>query len=343
MADEMAIRAALNEEEPLDPERPIVDPHHHLWDWPPHEGPAMWMEPFLLQDLLGCIRASGHNVTHTVFVDCGFMYRQEGPEEMRPIGETEAVNGVAAMAASGRYGPCRVAAGIVSSADLLLGERVIPVLEAQIAAGNGRFKGVRTPVAHSKTGMYAQPPGPEGEGIMLDPDFQEGVRALGKLGLSYDFWCVHAQLGEAAALAAACPDTLLILNHMSTPQSMFVEPFAGGSDFAEWRDGHSALAQCPNVAVKLGGLGVNFCQPVGHRGPTYSSAELEPRWRPYVETCIEIYGPDRCMFESNYPPDCAKASYGAVWNTFKRITSGYSEDERSALFSATAKHVYRLG
>jgi predicted TIM-barrel fold metal-dependent hydrolase len=332
-----------DEEAPLDPARPIVDPHHHLWDFPPAaDRPTMWIEPFLLPDLLSTIGASGHNVTHTVFVDCGFMYRQDGPEAMRPIGETEAVNGVAAMAASGRYGPCRVAAGIVRSADLMLGERVAPILEAHIAAGNGRFRGVRTHVIHSGIGMYGLPPDPGGEGIMLDPAFREGVRALGRLGLSYDLYCAHRQLDEAVALAAACPDTLIVLDHMSTPQSMFAARFADSEEFGAWRDGHVALAERANVVVKLGGLGVNFCEVVGHLGPDYSSAELAPRWAPYIETCIELYGPDRCMFESNFPPDRAKASYGAVWNTFKRIVAEYSEAEKTALFSGTAMRAYRL-
>jgi predicted TIM-barrel fold metal-dependent hydrolase len=270
------------------------------------------------------------------------MYRQDGPEEMRPIGETEAANGVAAMAASGRYGPCRVAAGIVSTASLMLGEGAAPVLHAHIAAGNGRFRGVRTPVAHSRTGMYAQPPTPDGQGVMLEQNFQEGVRTLGRLGLSYDLWCAHPQLPEASVLASTCPETAIILNHMATPQSMFEKPFADESDFAEWREGIAELAKRPNVFIKLGGLGVNFCHAIGDRGSPFSSAELAPRWGPYIEASIEAFGPERCMFESNYPPDSAKASYGAVWNTFKRIVGSYSEDEKSALFSATARRAYRL-
>lgn len=329
-----ATRAEWNEEAPLEPDRPIVDAHHHFWD---HDRPSDFMT-FLLPEMLSVIRNAGHKITHTVFMECHAMYRKDGPEELRCVGEVEFVNGIAAMAASGRYGDCRVAAGIVGSADLALGDRVTPVLEALIAGGNGRFRGVRPWVAYSDKGLVGRPPNTLIAHAMADPAFRDGVRALGRLGLTLEIWCLRTQLDEAAELASACPDTTMILNHLASPH--FRNPSA--DDIAQWRSGLRQLAERPNVRVKLGGLGTNVDGPMEFRRGHRHSEDLASAWRPYIEAGIAAFGPERCMFESNFPPDGTTCSYGALWNAFKRITRDYSDDEKSLMFSGVAKSVYRL-
>jgi predicted TIM-barrel fold metal-dependent hydrolase len=269
------------------------------------------------------------------------MYRQDGPEEMRPIGETEFANGMAAMSASGRYGDCRIAAGIVGRANLRLGESVAPVLEAQIAAGNGRFRGIRMPTAYAEMNLFGRRADPAVRGLMMDAAFRAGVRALGRLGLTLDVWCLHPQLGELADLASACPQTVIILDHLGTPLLSDSEPQRNAEVIASWRVGVIELARRPNVRIKLGGLGMNLNAPLGGDRGAARSSQLAFRWRPYIETCIEAFGPARCMFESNFPADSA-CSYGALWNAFKLIAAAHSNDEKNMLFSGTAENVYRL-
>jgi L-fuconolactonase len=321
-------------EETLEPELPICDPHHHLWD---HPGSR-----YLLDEVLADV-GSGHNVVSTVFVECGSMYRCDGPAEMKPVGETEFVQGIAAMSASGRTGPCRVARGIVSHADLTLGERVRPVLEAHRAASPNRFRGIR----HA-TGWHASPeirnshsqPGP---GLMLDPTFREGFAALAELGLSFDAWFYHEQLGEFVDLAGAFPEAVIVLDHFGGP--LGIGPWAGRQDevFAAWKEQVSRLRDLPNVHFKLGGLNMKINGFGWHRRerpPT--SDELVEATARYYEHCIETFGAERCMFESNFPVDKLSLSYGVLWNAFKKIAAGASEDEKHALFYATAERVYRI-
>lgn len=322
------------EEQPLDPGRVIVDPHHHLWD----HG-----EPFLLPEMLKTLDEAGHKVVQTVYVECRAMYRQDGPEELKPVGETEFANGIAAMSASGRYGDCRIAAGIVGTADLRLGARVKPVLEAQIAAGNGRLRGIRTFTAYVQPEVFGGLSYEMTQGIMMEPGFHDGVRALPRFGLTLDVWCFHPQLGEVIDLASACPDTTIILDHVGTP--LHVGPYANreAEVLADWRKSITELARRPNVRIKLGGLGMDLGAAMGSVRHNRSSSRLAAEWGPYIETCITAFGPNRCMFESNFPPDNATCSYGALWNAFKIIAAAYSEDEKAALFSGTARQVYRLG
>jgi predicted TIM-barrel fold metal-dependent hydrolase len=328
------------EERPIDVERVIVDPHHHLWDFGTVVGGDL--KPFLLQEMLGMINDSGHRIMRTVYAECHSMYRKDGPEEMRPIGETEFANGMAAMSASGRYGDCRIAAGIVGTADLRLGEKVIPVLEAQIAAGNGRFRGIRAPTAYAEANLFGRPADPAVRGVMMNSSFRAGVAELPRCGLTLDLWCFHTQLEELADLAAACPQTVIILDHLGTPLLLDPEPRRDAEVIASWRRGIVELARRPNVRIKLGGLGMRLATPIGSRYGTARSSQLATDWRPCIETCIEAFGPGRCMFESNFPPDNATCSYGALWNAFKLITASYSEDEKTMLFSGTADEVYRL-
>ena len=297
---------------------------------------------YMYRDLLEDLQA-GHNVVATVFVDCRSMYRKEGPTEMRPIGETEFVNGVAAMFASGSYGARRACAGIVSYADLRLGARAREVLEAQIAAGNGRFRGIRYATGWDRheeiRRTHTNPP----QGLMADKTWREGFAQLGKLGLTFDAWLYHPQLGELADLAGAFPDTAIVLDHVGGP--LGYGPYASrhAEEFAAWKTSMAELAKRPNVAVKVGGLGM----PMGwfdfyDRPSPPGSQMLADAFRPWVDTCIELFGAERCMFESNFPVDKVTSSYAVLWNAFKRLAAKASAAEKTALFSGTAARVYKL-
>lgn len=318
----------------LEPDLPIVDPHHHLWDRPKHR--------YLLDELLADT-GSGHRVVATVFVDCRAYYRAGVPEPMRPIGETEFANGVAAMAASGVYGGTRACAAIVSHVDLLLGAAAREPLEAHLRAGNGRFRGIRHAGGWEASPMinnsHTNPP----RGLYAMPVFREGFAQLAPLGLSFEAWQYHTQLPEVADLARAFPDTAIILNHVGGP--LGVGPYAGRADavFADWKRGMTELAACPNVTVKLGGLGMRIGMFDHYaRATPPTSAEIAQAWKPWVDTSIELFGANRCMFESNFPVDKVSSGYAVLWNAFKRMAAGASASEKTDLFSGTASRVYRI-
>jgi predicted TIM-barrel fold metal-dependent hydrolase len=325
---------AQHTEDIIDPARPIVDPHHHLWD----RGGLRYMIEEMADDV-----ASGHNIVATVYVDCRSMYRASGAEAFRPVGEVEFANGVAAMAASGAYGKTLICAGIVSHVNMLLGDGAKAVLEAEIAAGNGRFRGIRHSsawdadphVAH----MYAMRP----KGLLLDSTFRKGFACLAPLGLSFDAWLFHPQLDEFVDLARAFPDTRICLDHCGGPVG--TGSYAGRREeiFPVWKASIQEAAKSPNVMVKLGGLAMCLLGYDFHLRPKPpSSEEAAAAWRPYIESCIEAFGPSRCMFESNFPPDKGQCSYQVIFNAFKRVAAQYSEAEKTALFSQTATDFYRL-
>ena len=319
----------------LDPDMPIVDPHHHLWQRADHR--------YLLDELRADLE-TGHNVVATVFLECRSMYRRDGPPQMRPVGETEFVAGIAAMSASGNYGATRVAAGIVGYADLTLGDRVEPVLLAQLRAGGGRFRGVRHSagydvdpiIGNSRPDMQPQ--------LYARPDFRAGLARLAALGLSFDAWLYHPQLSDIVDLARAFPATPIVMGHVGG--FLGYGPYAGRhpEEFARWKAAMAELATCPNVTVKLGGMinrGAGFDFHTAATAP--SAAQMAEIWRPHVETCIELFGAERCMFESNFPVDKMAIGYAALWNAFKRIVAGASHDQKRALFAGTAARFYRLG
>jgi L-fuconolactonase len=318
----------------LQPELPIVDTHHHLWERPDHR--------YLLHELLADL-GSGHNVVATVFLECHAMYRARGPLPLRPVGETEFVAGIAAMSESGRYGPARVAAGIVGFADLALGERVEPVLEAHLRAGGGRFRGVRHSAAWDASAIIGNSAVATGPHDMRRPEFRAGLGRLTALGLSLDAWVFHPQLGDAIDLARAVPSANIVVGHCGGP--LGYGPYAGKRDevFAGWKASIAELARCENVTMKLGGMMMRLAAyDYGARPAPPSSAELAELWRPYIEHCIERFGPSRCMFESNFPVEKMGIGYAALWNAFKRLAAGASPDDTQALFSGTARRVYRL-
>jgi len=322
-------------EEIIEPDLPIVDPHHHLVNRPET---GRYLLPELLADI-----GTGHNITASVYLEWLSMYRAEGAVELRPVGEIEFANGVAAMSASGTYGETRVCAGIVGYADLALGAPVERVLEAMIGAGGGRFRGIRFITAshpdQAAWGSAIIRP----EGLLMDPQLREGFARLAPLGLSFDAWMYHTQLGELVGLARAFPETPIVLDHVGG--AIGLGRYAGRRDevFAEWGARIRELAACPNVHIKLGGLGMRMFGFTLHtRELPPSSEELAAAWRPYIETCIAAFGPDRAMFESNFPVDKGSCSYAALWNAFKRITAGCSAAEKQALFAGTATKFYRL-
>ena len=329
---------ALTVEEPLEPELPICDPHHHLWD-----GETGRVAPrYLLDEILEDVRA-GHHIVSTVFIECGAMWKTDGPEALRAVGETEFVNGIAAMSASGLYGKTRVAAGIVGTAALRLGAAAAPVLDAQIAAGGGRFRGIRLGAAwdpdEAVPNHRTRPP----QGLFLQDDFRAGFALLAPRGLTFEAWCYHRQIPDVTALARAFPDTTIILDHFGGPVG--VGSYAGRARevLTEWRGSISELATCPNVVAKLGGINMEVNGFGWHERPRPpGSQELADATRPYYEHTIEKFGVDRCMFESNFPVDAVSCSYTVLWNSFKRLASKYSAAEKAKLFHDTAARVYRL-
>ena len=322
-------------EEIIEPGLPIVDPHHHLIDRPEN---GRYLLPDLLADTGG-----GHNITATVYLEWLSMYRAQGPAEMRPVGEIEFANGVAAMTASGGYGKTRVCAGIVGFADLALGAAVERVLEAQIAAGGGRFRGIRfISATHPDQAAWGSPALRPAE-LLMDGKVREGFARLAPLGLSFDAWMYHTQLGELLDLARAFPATLIVLDHVGGPIGLGRSAGKRDEVFTEWSSRIHELARCPNVHIKLGGLGMRMFGFDVHEGELPpSSEELAGLWRPYIETCIAAFGPERAMFESNFPVDKGSCGYTMLWNAFKRIAAGCSAAEKQALFAGTATRFYRL-
>ena len=324
---------ALTNEEAIDPDLPICDPHHHFWDRPDFR--------YMLDELLVDI-GGGHNITETVFVECSAMYRKAGPESMSPVGEIEFVQGLAAQSASGQYGETRVAAGIVGYADLSLGDAVTEVLEAHIAASPNRFRGIRNSScwdASPDIGGYKSPP----QGLLGDATFRQGFAVLDRLGLSFDAWLYHTQHMELVDLARAFPNVPIVLDHIGGP--IGIGPYADRNDemMRTWREGISALASCDNVVIKLGGTGMPLGGYGWHERPAPpSSADIADVMAPYYSHCIEQFGVDRCMFESNFPVDNQSVSYTVLWNAFKRFAKDFSESERSSLFRNTALSFYKI-
>ncbi len=325
---------ALVEEDILEPALPIVDPHHHAWEKP--------VGRYLFGDIVEDVY-SGHNIRATVFVEGGVMYRSGGPEELRPLGQTEFANGLAAMSASGQYGPTRICEGIVGHVDLRLGAKARTLLERHIAVTDGRLRGIRHVTAWHHSADVRNPLLTTHAGIMGEDGFRAGFRELAAMNLSFDAWVYHPQIDEVAGLARANPDVTIVLNHVGG--LIGIGDYSRDRDgaFTEWEAAIRRIAEVPNVNVKLGGLGMRLGGYLFHeRDRPPGSEELARLWRPAIETCIGAFGPSRCMFESNFPVDKGSCSYHVLWNAFKRITAGHSPADKAQLFSETARRVYRL-
>jgi predicted TIM-barrel fold metal-dependent hydrolase len=330
---------ALTQEPPREPEMPICDPHHHFWDFRTGRIPY---QRYLLHELAADMQ-SGHNVRSTVFIEARAMYRADGPEDMRPVGEVEFVQGLAAASASGLYGPGRAAAAIVGHANLNLGARVAPVLEALQAASPNRLRGIRHSVTWDPHPEVENTAAHKIEGQLASDPFRAGARTLARMGLSLEAWLYFPQLPELAEFAKAVPDLTIVLNHIGG--LLRFGPYANRDDevLATWRRGIAAVAACPNVFVKLGGIGMPRTGFDWHtRSTPIGSDELAASMAPFMTYCIEQFGPNRCMFESNFPVDKVSYSYNVMYNAFKRLSKGYSAAERAAMFHDTAARVYRI-
>ena len=326
-----------HKEDTLEPDIAIIDPHIHLYDEP---GNYHYLYEEARKDL-----ACGHNVVATVFVECRSFYRADGPEEMKPVGETEFANGIAAMAASGRYGKTKLNAAIIGKASLLLGPAVERVLEAHMLAAPDRFRGIR----HSAGFVQGvdnplQKPGHKNfAGMMADRRYREGLSRIRPLGLIFEGGCHFTQLLEFRDLARAFPDTTMVLNHYGTPAPN--GPYAGkrAEVIAAWKPAIREVGKCENVIIKMGGVGIYSFDYRFHERPLPPTSEdVANAMREITETCIEAFGPDRCMFESNFPVDRGAFSYHTYWNAAKRLAAGYSASEKDAMMGGTAKRVYSI-
>lgn len=321
----------LTPEAPLDPHITICDAHHHLW--------YQSQESYSLEDYLKDI-SGGHKITKTVFVESRLMFRPQGVEELKPVGETEYIEDIASR--NPFHVSTDVAAAIVGYADLTLGQAVSPVLEAHVTAGKGRFRGIRHVVAHDESGSIKyrlKVP----NGLLLDSKFQDGFSCLNKFNLSFDAMLFHHQLPQLAELAKTFPDTSIIINHCGVPLGTGNYATRHESVLLEWKKGIDSLAEFPRVFIKLGGLGmeINGFQWSDLSAPP-GSIQLAQAYEPYFLYCIEHFGVERCMFESNFPIDKLSYSFTAIWNAFKILTRGFSLDERSYLFSDAACHAYKI-
>lgn len=320
----------------IEPDLPICDPHHHLWireGWP----------RYLLDEFAEDIAKGGHRIEQTVFVEAHAFYspRRQGGRQF--VAETEAMAGIAAMSESGAWGPTQVCAGIIGRVDFQVGAAAAELLEAHIAAGAGRFRGVRAAGAwHASDEIRASHTNPP-PGLYGLADFRAGFAKLDDYGLSFEAWQFHTQIDDVVDLARAFPKTPIMLNHVGGP--LGIGPYKGRRDevFAVWAAGIRELGALPNVYVKLGGLGMAVCGFEFHKRPSPPNSEqLAQAWRPYVETCIAAFGVDRAVFESNFPVDRVSCSYGVLWNAFKRIAAGSSAEEKAKLFRDNAVRFYRL-
>jgi len=320
-------------EDVLEPGLPIVDAHHHLWE----EGGS----PYLLSEMQADVD-DGHRIDATVFVQAHYGYRTDGPAHLASVGETEKV---AAIAHAARESGCatRMAQAIVAYADLMSGPLLAEALDAHSVAAEGAFRGIRHSVSRDENFPKGIVLRPAPAGLLAEPAYRAGLAELGRRGLVYDAMLYHSQISELVAAAQAVPDTVIVLDHLGCILGVGPYENQGEALFASWRDDMKRLADCPNVVVKIGGFGMIICGARWHEHALPpSSAELAQAWYPYVDTCTELFGAERCMFESNFPVDKAMYSYRTLWNAFKRITQGWPDADRAMMFSGTARRVYRL-
>ena len=314
----------------IDPERIIVDPHHHLWK-SPH-----WT--YALEELWADT-GSGHNITKTVFLECRASYHPKGPEHLKPVGETVFVEEIAAAA---REGPGSEIAGIVAHADLT-SPHLDQVLDAHEAAGKGLFKGIRHSIARDPHPEHLAIPGRGAEGLSTNSAFRNGLARLGERNLIYESWLYHHQILDFRDLADAAPDTTIVLDHCGTP--IGVGPYADQREeiFAQWKEDIASVAECPNIVAKLGGLAMpDNGFGWDKRDLPASSDEFVKAQARYYHHMIKCFGHERCMFESNFPVDRTSISYHVLWNGLKKVATRYSEEMQAAMFSETATRIYKL-
>jgi predicted TIM-barrel fold metal-dependent hydrolase len=314
----------------LEPGLVIVDPHHHLW--PPTGGHSMAV-PYSLEDLRADV-TGGHDIRATVYLECSSRYRTYGPENLRPVGETEWVASL--PAADG------LLSGIVGFADMLLGTEAGPVLDEHVAAGDGRFRGTRHSVAWDPSPDVINTARNPPEGVLTTEVFGRGVAEVARRGLVFETWGYFHQLTDLIPLARKHPELTIVVDHLGGP--VVSGPYAAKRDevLADWRAALRALAAHENIVLKLGGIGFPPFVEEKVRTGSRSSEALAAYWGPELRFCIETLGPDRCLFESNFPVDRALCDYVTLWNVFKRVTADLSPDDRRKLFSDTARRVYQI-
>lgn len=321
----------------IEPERAIIDPHHHLW----HGNHWTKGAPYLLNELWADT-GSGHNIAKTVFIECRSNYYESGPAHLRPVGETEFVADIAKQSAAAGSNQA-VISGIVGHANLTLGDVVNKVLDAHDETGQGLFRGIRHAGSSHPNPDEAYGPGKYPPGLFLQPDFRAGVQLLGQRGYTYESWHYHFQLPDFYTLAKAAPDTTIILDHFGTPLGTKSYQNQREAIFQQWQADITKLATCPNVYAKLGGMAMPDNGFGWHEAAKpVTSDEFVATQKRYYLHAIEAFGVDRCMFESNFPVDKLSISYHVFWNACKKMVSDFSEDEKQALFYGTAAKVYRL-
>ena len=327
---------AKTQEETLEPEIPICDPHHHFWVARPE---PVHYQQYLLPELSSDV-GSGHNVTSTVFIEVRCEYRTDGPDEMKPVGEVEYIQTIADAAAAGNQGPTKAAAAIIGHADLKLGDGVRPVLEAMQAASPNRFRGVRHSVGYDESPELANR---DIKGALGTDGYRAGAKVLASMGFVLENSLYYHQLSELADFARAVPELPIVLNHIGG--LVRVGPYANRDEevMPEWRKGVEEVSKCPNIIMKLGGVGqLRYGYYWHDRETAIGSEELAQELGPLMEHCIQQFGPDRCMFESNFPVDKISYSYNVIYNAFKRLSKGYSPNERAAMFHDTAARAYNI-
>lgn len=319
-------------ESAIDPELPIIDPHHHLWDAP---GLQPYLVPQLREDT-----GAGHNIVGTVFIDCAWNYRTDGPTQLRPLGETERAAAAAAEAAEAGDPPI---GAIVSFVDMTLGSAAGDILDQHLAIGAGKFRGIRHATAYSTDPAITRSHTRPTPGIMRESSFHEGVRELAQRELTFDAWLYHHQIPQLTELARAVPDCTIVLDHLGGP--LGIGEYADHHDevMLQWRAAMKDLAACQNVHVKLGGIGMPIFGGGFEKLPEApTSDDLVAAWKGPIEYVIESFGVQRCMFESNFPVDRQSTNYVILWNAFKKMTADATPSERAALFEGTARRVYQI-
>lgn len=316
----------------VEPELEIIDAHHHLWP-NPVGSIGLYSLPELHADT-----GSGHNVVGTVFVECGAAYDKGAPDHLQCVGETRFV---AASAQSSADGAGAEILAIVPAADLRW-PALDETLDAHEEAGAGRFRGVRHRLASDPAPELHTFGHHDDPGVMDDPSFRAGLRRLGERGLSFESWLFHRQLPKLIEVVRETPGTTVIVNHIGGPA--FVGPYANREEQRPgWLSDMAELATCENTVLKVGGIGMTTYGGGWESRPTPpTSDQLAEFWGDDLRRCIDLWGPDRCMMESNFPVDRFSCSYHVLWNALKKISAGYSPTERAAMFAGTARRVYRL-
>ncbi len=329
--------AKAPKEAALEPDLPIIDTHLHLWQLFPEQ-------PYLWKEHATDVEVSGHNVVSSVYVECNAFYRTSGPEYLKPIGETEHATKQAYEAARASITESKIAEAIVGFADLTLGDRVEETLYAHMAASDGRFRGVRQRAKWDPDPSVRGSWGERQPHLYLSDSFQAGFSKLGPLGLSFDASIYHPQLPDVIELAKRFPDTSVVIIHSASPVGHSSYAGRESENHANWCKWMRELAELPNTSVKMGGILMNVASwDFTKAERPLNSEELAQLWRPWIEPCIEFFGPERAMVSSNFPVERVGLPYGTIWNMFKRITAGYSPDEKRYVYSQTAKQIYKLG